>query len=219
MDFSFLPEYYNFFIEGAKLTLYLAFFTVLLGTLLGLLLSLMRLSNNKFLKLLSSMYVEFLRGTPLLVQIYIIYYGLPSLGIEFSDIVAGVIALSINSSAYVSEIIRAGLEAVDNGQMEAARSLGMSYGQAMKHIIIPQGFKNILPALGNEFIVVVKESSIVSVIGLHDLMYNANIIRGNTFRPFEPLIIAALIYFIMTFTLSKVLGILERKMKAYDKGM
>lgn len=219
MDFSFLPEYYNFFIEGAKLTLYLAFFTVLLGTLLGLLLSLMRLSNNKFLKLLSSMYVEFLRGTPLLVQIYIIYYGLPSLGIEFSDIVAGVIALSINSSAYVSEIIRAGLEAVDKGQMEAARSLGMSYGQAMKHIIIPQGFKNILPALGNEFIVVVKESSIVSVIGLHDLMYNANIIRGNTFRPFEPLIIAALIYFIMTFTLSKVLGILERKMKAYDKGM
>jgi len=207
MDFSFLPEYYNFFIEGAKLTLYLAFFTVLLGTLLGLLLSLMRLSNNKFLKLLSSMYVEFLRGTPLLVQIYIIYYGLPSLGIEFSDILAGVIAL------------RAGLEAVDNGQMEAARSLGMSYGQAMKHIIIPQGFKNILPALGNEFIVVVKESSIVSVIGLHDLMYNANIIRGNTFRPFEPLIIAALIYFIMTFTLSKVLGILERKMKAYDKGM
>lgn len=219
MDFSFLPEYYNFFIEGAKLTLYLAFFTVLLGTLLGLLLSLMRLSNNKFLKLLSSMYVEFLRGTPLLVQIYIIYYGLPSLGIEFSDILAGVIALSINSSAYVSEIIRAGLEAVDNGQMEAARSLGMSYGQAMKHIIIPQGFKNILPALGNEFIVVIKESSIVSVIGLHDLMYNANIIRGNTFRPFEPLIIAALIYFIMTFTLSKVLGILERKMKAYDKGM
>ena len=219
MDFSFLPEYYNFFIEGAKLTLYLAFFTVLLGTLLGLLLSLMRLSNNKFLKLLSSMYVEFLRGTPLLVQIYIIYYGLASLGIEFSDILAGVIALSINSSAYVSEIIRAGLEAVDNGQMEAARSLGMSYGQAMKHIIIPQGFKNILPALGNEFIVVIKESSIVSVIGLHDLMYNANIIRGNTFRPFEPLIIAALIYFIMTFTLSKVLGILERKMKAYDKGM
>ena len=155
----------------------------------------------------------------MLVQIFIIYYSLPSIGIELPDMTAGILALSINSSAYVAEIIRAGIQAVDKGQMEASRSLGMSYGQTMLHIIIPQAFKNILPALGNEFIVVIKESSIVSMIGLHDLMYNANIVRGNIFRPFEPLLVAALIYFIMTFTLSKLLGLLERRLKAYDQGM
>ncbi len=206
-----------FFINGAKLTLFLAFFTVLFGTILGLLLSLMKLSNSKILKAISTAYIEFLRGTPVLVQLYIIYYGLPSLGIEFPDVVAGIITLSLNSAAYVAEIIRAGINAVDKGQMEAARSLGMSNAQAMRHIIIPQAFKNILPALGNEFIVVIKESSIVSVIGIHELMYNADTVRGNTFRPFEPLIVAALLYFVMTFTLSKVLGVAERRMKVSDK--
>ncbi|SHJ37335.1 amino acid ABC transporter membrane protein, PAAT family [Clostridium amylolyticum] len=217
MDFSFLSKYNMFFINGAKLTLFLAFFTVLFGSILGLLLSLMKLSNSKILKVISSTYIEFVRGTPILVQLYIVYYGLPSLGIEFPDVLAGIITLSLNSAAYVAEIIRAGISAVDKGQMEAARSLGMSNAQAMRHIIIPQAFKNILPALGNEFIVVVKESSIVSVIGIHELMYNADTVRGNTFRPFEPLIIAALLYFVMTFTLSKALGVVERRMKVSDK--
>lgn len=217
MDFSFLSKYNMFFINGAKLTLFLAFFTVLFGSILGLLLSLMKLSNSKVLKAISSTYIEFVRGTPILVQLYIVYYGLPSLGIEFPDVLAGIITLSLNSAAYVAEIIRAGISAVDKGQMEAARSLGMSNAQAMRHIIIPQAFKNILPALGNEFIVVVKESSIVSVIGIHELMYNADTVRGNTFRPFEPLIIAALLYFVMTFTLSKALGVVERRMKVSDK--
>lgn len=217
MDFSFLSKYNMFFINGAKLTLFLAFFTVLFGSILGLLLSLMKLSNSKILKAISSTYIEFVRGTPILVQLYIVYYGLPSLGIEFPDVLAGIITLSLNSAAYVAEIIRAGISAVDKGQMEAARSLGMSNAQAMRHIIIPQAFKNILPALGNEFIVVVKESSIVSVIGIHELMYNADTVRGNTFRPFEPLIIAALLYFVMTFTLSKALGVVERRMKVSDK--
>lgn len=219
MDFSFLSQYAPFFLEGAKLTLILAFFTVLFGSIIGLLLSLMRLSTSKILKTISAIYVEFIRGTPMLVQIFIIYYSLPSIGIELPDMTAGILALSINSGAYVAEIIRAGIQAVDKGQMEASRSLGMGYGQTMFHIIIPQAFKNILPALGNEFIVVIKESSIVSMIGLHDLMYNANIVRGNIFRPFEPLLVAAFIYFIMTFTLSKLLGLLERRMKAYDQGM
>lgn len=219
MDFSFLSQYAPFFLEGAKLTLILAFFTVLFGSIIGLLLSLMRLSTSKILKTVSAIYVEFIRGTPMLVQIFIIYYSLPSIGIELPDMTAGILALSINSGAYVAEIIRAGIQAVDKGQMEASRSLGMGYGQTMFHIIIPQAFKNILPALGNEFIVVIKESSIVSMIGLHDLMYNANIVRGNIFRPFEPLLVAAFIYFIMTFTLSKLLGLLERRMKAYDQGM
>lgn len=227
MDFSFLGKYSSFFINGAKYTLLLAVFTVLSGTILGLLLSLMKLSKNKILKYIAVSYIEFIRGTPVLVQLYIIYYGLPAIGVnfpsvpalgsDFPDFVAGILALSINSSAYVAEIIRAGIQAVDKGQMEAARSLGMTEGLAMKKIIIPQAFKNILPALGNEFITVIKESSIVSIIGIHELMYNADTVRGNIFKPFEPLLVAAFVYFIMTFSLSKLLGVVEGRMRASDR--
>ncbi len=228
MDFSFLSKYYSFFISGAKYTIILAFFTVVIGTILGLLLSLMKLSKNKILKYIAVSYIEFIRGgTPVLVQLYIIYYGLPTIGIKFPevpilgsnfpDFFAGILALSINSGAYVAEIIRAGIQAVDKGQMEAARSLGMSESMAMKNVIIPQAFKNILPALGNEFITIIKESSIVSIIGIHELMYNADTVRGNIFRPFEPLIVAAVMYFILTFTLSKLLGVAERRMRVSDR--
>ena len=213
MDFSFLSKYYMFFMSGVKATLFLAFFTVLLGIIFGVFLALGRISKNKIFSFLATAYVEFIRGTPLLVQLFIIYYGLPKLGVQLPDFVAGIITMSINSSAYVAEIIRAGIQAVDKGQMEAARSLGMPHSMTMKNIIIPQAFRNILPALGNEFIVVIKESSIVSVIGIHELMYNADTVRGNTFQPFEPLLVAALIYFILTFTLSKLLGRVERRMK------
>ncbi|KEI99848.1 arginine ABC transporter permease [Clostridium botulinum A2B3 87] len=227
MDFSFLSKYYSFFTNGAKYTIILAFFTVVIGTILGLLLSLMKLSKNKILKYIAVSYIEFIRGTPVLVQLYIIYYGLPTIGIKFPevpilgsnfpDFFAGILALSINSGAYVAEIIRAGIQAVDKGQMEAARSLGMSESMAMRNVIIPQAFKNILPALGNEFITIIKESSIVSIIGIHELMYNADTVRGNIFRPFEPLLVAALMYFILTFTLSKLLGVAERRMRVSDR--
>jgi len=215
-----------FFISGAKNTILLAAFTVILGVVFGVFLALAKLSKNSLLRVVASSYIEFIRGTPLLVQLYIIYYGLPSIGINFPevplfgdnfpDFMAGIITLSINSSAYVAEIIRGGIQAVDKGQMEAARSLGMTHWLAMKDIIIPQAFKNILPALGNEFIVIIKESSIVSIIGIHELMYNADTVRGNTFQPLEPLYIAALVYFIMTFTLSKLLGVAERRMRTSD---
>lgn len=216
MNFSFLSKYSGFFIEGAQYTVIIAFFTVILGSVLGLFLSLMKLSKNKILKFIASVYIEFVRGTPILVQLYIIYYGLPAMGIELPDMLAGVVTLSINSGAYVAEIIRAGITAVDKGQMEAARSLGMSQGMAMRLIIIPQAFKNILPALGNEFITIIKESSIVSVIGIGELMYKADTVRGNTALPFEPLIVAAIIYFILTFSLSKLLAMAERRLKVSD---
>ncbi|MGM0603719.1 MAG: amino acid ABC transporter permease [Bacillota bacterium] len=222
MDFSFLTDYYKFFINGTQITVMLAFFAVLFGIFIGIFLAMFKISSNKILKAFASAYIEFIRGTPLLVQLFIIYYGLPMFGIEFpdfpllgqnvGDFMAGVIAMSINSGAYVAEIFRAGIQAVDKGQMEAARSLGMPYGMAMKKIILPQAFKNILPALGNEFIVVIKESAIVSIIGIHDLMYNADTVRGNTYKPFEPLIVAALIYFVLTFSLSKAVGYLERRL-------
>lgn len=206
-----------FFLNGAKFTLILAFFTVLFGVLLGLCLAIMKISKSKFLNLIATAYIEFIRGTPVLVQLYIIYYALPNMiGLNLPDLVAAVLALSINSGAYVAEIIRAGIQAIDKGQMEAARSLGMTQAAAMRYIIIPQSIKNILPALGNEFIVVIKESSIVSVIGIHELMYNADTVRGNTFRPLEPLLIAAVMYFVMTFTLSKLMGVAERRMRAGD---
>lgn len=216
MDFSFLSKYYLFFINGAKFTILLAFFTVLIGFFLGVLLALMRLSNKKILNIISASYVEFIRGTPLLVQLYLIFYGLPHIGISLPDTVAGIIALSINSAAYIAEIVRAGIQAVDKGQMEAARSLGMPQSMGMKYIIIPQAVKNILPALGNEFIVVIKESSIASIIGIHELMYNADTVRGNIFKPFEPLIVAAIMYFILTFSLSKLVGAFERRLKTSD---
>lgn len=208
-----------FFISGVKNTVLLAVFSVYLGVVFGVFLALMKISKNRIFNIISTSYIEFIRGTPLLVQLYIIYYGLPNIGINLPDFLAGIVALSVNSTAYVAEIIRAGIQAVDKGQMEAARSLGMTYNMTMKYIIIPQAFKNILPALGNEFIVVIKESSIVSVIGIHELMYNADTVRGNTFQPFEPLIVVALIYFIITFTLSKLLGLAERRMRVGDQSI
>ena len=223
MSFVFLKDYYKFFINGTQITVLLALFSVLTGIFIGIFLALFKISDNKLLKTLATAYIEFIRGTPLLVQLFIVYYGLPMLGIKFpdfsllgqntGDFMAGVIAMSINSGAYVAEIFRAGIQAVDKGQMEAARSLGMPYLLSMKKIILPQAFKNILPALGNEFITVIKESAIVSIIGIHDLMYNADTVRGNTYKPFQPLIVAAIIYFILTFSLSKLVGLMERRLQ------
>lgn len=212
MNFSFLPNYYKFFISGTGYTLLLSALTVVFGLLGGLALALMKTSNNKILKAIAVAYIEFIRGTPLLIQLYIVYYGI----MDIPMLAAGVVAMSINSSAYIAEIIRAGINAVDKGQTEAARSLGLTKWLTYKEIIIPQAMKNILPALGNEFIVLIKESAIVSVIGIHDLMYNTDTVRGITFIAFEPLIIAALIYFVLTFTLSKVLGKVERRLTVSD---
>jgi polar amino acid transport system permease protein len=208
----------------------LAAAAVILGTLIGLVLAVCRISKNRALRFISTAYVEFIRGTPLLVQLFIIYYGLQAigirfpdvpflsgiLGINFADFMAGVITMGINSAAYVCEIFRSGIQSVDRGQMEAGRSLGLSYGATLRSIIIPQAIMNVLPALGNEFVVVIKESSIVSIIGIADLMYKANTVRGNTFQPFEPLLIAAVVYFMLTFPLSKLLAHIERRMRNDD---
>lgn len=214
MDFSFLSDYYKFFLIGARNTIFISIFSVLFGTILGLILALMKTSKNKVLKVISTAYVEFVRGTPLLIQLYIIYYGLP---LNLPEIPSGILALTLNSSAYVAEIVRSGIQSIDIGQMEAARSMGMSEGMAMRYVIIPQALKNIIPALGNEFITVIKESAIVSVIGVPELMYNSETVTGNIFKPFEPLIVAALLYFALTFTLSKGLSKIEGRLRVVDK--
>lgn len=214
MDFSWLSEYGPLLISGAKMTIYLSICTVFFGVILGVLLSLLRQSSFKPISIIAVAWIEFIRGTPLLVQIFLIHFAiLPAIfGSGFPDFLSGIIALSLNSSAYIAEIFRAGIQSIDKGQTEAARSLGMSGSMSMRYIILPQAFRNILPALGNEFIVIIKESSIVSVIGLHELMFNADTIRGSLYLAFEPLMAAALIYFVMTFTLSRLLGVAERRM-------
>lgn len=209
MNFQFLTKYYPFYIQGIGITLLLAFLTIIFGTLLGLLISILKISKYKVLRFIASVYVEIIRGTPLLVQLIIIHYGFK---INLSEITSATIALSINSAAYIAEIIRAGILSINKGQTEAARSLGMNSFQAMRIIIIPQAIKNILPALANEFVVLIKESAIVSYIGLADIMYRANQIRSLTYLTLEPLLVAALIYFIITFTISKFVHYFERKL-------
>ncbi|GAA0102947.1 amino acid ABC transporter permease [Paraclostridium bifermentans] len=220
MDFSFLSDYSQFFIDGTKITIGISICTLILGFLVGVIVCMARISRNKIFSILGSIYIEFLRGTPLLVQIYIIYFGFPTIGIKFPDVgpipseyISAIVALSINSSAYIAEILRSGIQSVDKGQMEASRSLGFDYSTSMRLVIIPQALKNVLPALANEFIVLVKESSIVSVIGIQDLMYSADIVKGNTYLAFEPLLVAAMIYFVLTFTLSKLVGLFELKLE------
>ena len=217
-----VEKYHKFFLEGCKNTLILALFSVLIGTLGGTLLSLCRMSKFKPLKYIAVAIVEFVRGTPLMVQLMFIFYGLPMIGVTFPDIsfipnfsrfMAGGVALSLNSSAYVSEIIRSGIQAVDPGQMEAARSIGFTYGESMRKVILPQAVKNILPALGNEFVTVIKESSIVSVIGIADLMFRTNDVIAVTYRSLQALLIAALLYFVMTFITGRLVSLAERKMK------
>lgn len=227
MDFSFLAKYWQYYLVGAKNTLFLAFLAVAGGVVIGTFLAIGRISRHRLPRILATAYVEFIRGTPLLVQLFVIYYGLQKMGIafpdwpvlgkalgmSFPDFMAGAVTLSINSGAYVCEVFRAGIQAVDRGQPEAARSLGLSYGDSLRLVVLPQAFRNILPALGNEFVVVIKESSIVSVIGIAELMYKADTVRGATFRPFEPLLVAAFIYFLMTFPLSKLLARFERRLR------
>lgn len=213
LDFSAISQYKDFFITGTCYTVLIAFITVFIGSFLGIFLSLAKLSKYKILKFIASVYIECFRGTPILVQLYLVYFAAPTfIGIKFNPLTAGIITLSLNSAAYVAEIIRAGILAVDKGQMEAARSLGMPEWKAMYFIIIPQAIKNILPALANEFIVIIKESSIASVIGVNELMNKTDTIRGNTYRAFEPLIIAAGIYLVLTFTLSRIVRYFERRM-------
>lgn len=223
LDFSFLSGYMSYFFDGVRLTLLISLISVFFGVLLGTILTFMKRSKFSIfkinpLKVIATVYIEIIRGTPMLLQIMIVYYAFDELiGIKMEALPAGIIAVSLNSAAYVSEIIRAGIDAVDKGQYEAARSLGMSQFMAMKLIIMPQAISNILPAIGNEFVTIIKESSMASVIGVGEIMYAAKVIRGKTFRGFEPLIVAAVFYFVITFTLGRLMNYIERRMKAGDK--
>ncbi|HJF20122.1 MAG TPA: amino acid ABC transporter permease [Enterococcus columbae] len=229
MDFSFLKEFYPYFISGTIITLIISMITVLFGTAIGVVIALMKLSKVKPLRWFANIYIEVLRGTPMLVQILIAFgllqglFKLPtvSLGIlnlDFGRLFPGIIAISLNSGAYVAEIVRGGINAVDFGQMEAASSLGLRPSQAMRYVILPQALRNILPPLGNEFIVLIKDSSLLSTIGIYELMNSAQIVISTSYIPLTPLYVAAVIYFILTFTTSRILNVWEKKLgKGYRK--
>lgn len=203
-----------FLLEGVKNTLILTVIAVVLGVALGTIVAILKMSKSRILRFLISIYIEIIRGTPILLQLYIFYFVLPELMpfLNLSSFMWVAIALCINSSAYVSEVIRSGIQAVDKGQMEAARCLGLSESQAMTKIILPQAVRNILPALGNEFIMILKETSLASTFFLGDLMTSYLKVKGATYLGFEALIIVGIIYFLLTFPLSKLVAYFEKKM-------
>jgi polar amino acid transport system permease protein len=252
-NFSKIAPYAQLFIQGMVVTVLMSLLTVLIGFVLALILALMRMSNicpframgidengfqieegprawiSKFnpLSFIATAYVEVMRSTPAIVQIFIIYYGifsmikLPSFVIfgfiKFERFFPGVVALGLNSGAYLCEIIRSGIQSIDGGQTEAARSLGMTQVQNLRYIILPQALKNCLPAIANEFVVIIKESSITYTIGVQDIMSAVNAVKGATFVIIEPLLVATAIYFCLCFPTSKVIAYFERRMSRGDK--
>jgi glutamine transport system permease protein len=216
MDFRFdiIAEYAPFLLKGTLLTIGLSLAGILIGTVLGLLIGLGKMVNNKLIALPFSLYITFFRGTPLFVQILLIHFGVvPAFLGHTNAVAAAILALSLNAAAYIAEIFRAGIQSIDRGQMEAARSLGMSHGQAMRHVILPQAFKRMIPPLGNEFIVLIKESSLAAVITAPEIMYWGRAMAGQYYKVWEPYLTAALIYLILTISLSFILSRLERRLK------
>ena len=208
----------KFLITALGYTLSLAAITVAVGAILGALIALLRMSKFPPFRWISTIYTELIRGTPMLLQLYLFYFALPQL-IPFlnrKQYLCVAIALICNSAAYVSEIIRSGIQAVDIGQTEAARSLGMSQKLTMTQIILPQAIKNILPALGNEFIMIIKDTSLASTFFIGDLMTQVLLIKGTTYLTMEPLIMVAVVYFVVTFVLTKLLGVFERRLRRGD---
>ena len=220
-------KYMQLFKEGLICTISLSALTVVAGFILALVLALMRLSKFTPLKAIASAYVEIFRATPLMVQLFLVYFvlladvSLPSFKlfgfIRFERFIPGVIALSLNSGAYLSEIIRSGIQSIELGQTEASRSLGMSQLQTMRYIILPQAIKNILPAIANEFVTIIKESSICWTIGVQEIMSAVNSIKAATYTCGEALIIAACVYFCLTFPTSKIIEYFERRMSRGDR--
>lgn len=217
-----LVKYKMLLIGGVKITVIISVLTILFGLIFGILMAFMKMSKVRLLRWFANAYVEFIRGTPVLVQISIVFYGLPMIGIQvpsimlggvdISRLVSGIVALTINSTAYICEIVRGGILSVDRGQTEGALALGMSNARTLLCIVLPQAMKNILPSLSNEFITIIKTSSQVSVIGIGELMYAAETIRGISFQPMAPLILVALIYFLITSVFSFILKNIEKRM-------
>ena len=212
---------WKYIVEGLGVTLQITFAAVIIGIVLGFLVAVVRATYDKTGKLkvlnwICNVYLTVFRGTPIVVQLMIIYYVIFA-SMDISKVVAAILAFGINSGAYVAEIIRSGIMSIDNGQFEAGRSLGFNYIQTMWHIVLPQALKNVLPALGNEFIVLLTETSVSGYIALQDLTKGGDIIRSRTYDAFMPLIAVALIYLVMVMVFSKLLEVLERRLRSSER--
>ena len=203
-----------YILEGVIVTLKYSIISVFFGLIIGIFLSALKVSNNKTVRLFANIYTSIFRGTPLLIQLTLIYFAVPQLlNIKLSVFVAGIIAFSMNSGAYISEIIRAGIESVDRGQIEASKALGIPNFYISKDIVMPQAIRNILPALMNELINMLKESAIISFLGEYDLMKRAQIVASQEYTYFFPMIVAACSYYLMVTILTYLASILEKKIK------
>lgn len=222
MDLSFLPKYWAYFNYGVLVTIMISISVVFFGTLIGVLVTLIKRSHVKPLTWVVNLYVWIFRGTPMVVQIMIAFawmhfnnmstIGFGVLDLDFSRLLPGIIIISLNSGAYISEIVRAGIEAVPKGQLEAAYSLGIRPQNAMRYVILPQAFKNILPALGNEFITIIKDSALLQTIGVMELWNGAQSVVTATYSPISPLLVAAFYYLMITTVMAQLLAVLERHM-------
>lgn len=222
MDLSFLPKYWAYFNYGVLVTIMISVSVVFFGTLIGVLVTLIKRSHVKPLTWVVNLYVWIFRGTPMVVQIMIVFAwmhfnNMPTIGfgvldLDFSRLLPGIIIISLNSGAYISEIVRAGIEAVPKGQLEAAYSLGIRPQNAMRYVILPQAFKNILPALGNEFITIIKDSALLQTIGVMELWNGAQSVVTATYSPISPLLVAAFYYLMITTVMAQLLAVLERHM-------
>ena len=211
---------WNYIWEGLTVTLRVTLFAVILGIVIGFLIAVVRSTYDKtgkmkVLNFVCSVYLTVIRGTPVVVQLLIIYFVIFGT-VDISKILVAIMAFGINSGAYVAEIFRSGIMSIDNGQFEAGRSLGFNYSQTMRYIIMPQAFKNVLPALGNEFIVLLKETSVSGYIALQDLTKGGDIIRSRTYDAFMPLLAVALIYLVMVMIFTRLVNMLERRLRNSD---
>ena len=212
INFSLIWDALPLLLAGAGITIEITALSVGFGLLIGMTVGIARLASIKPVRYFANCYVDFIRGTPLLVQIFLIYFALPMLtGQRIDPFIAAISACSINSGAYVAEIFRGGIQSIDKGQMEAGRSLGMTWMQTMRYIIVPQAFKRVIPPLGNEFIAMLKDSSLVSVIGFEELTRRGQLIIARTYSSFEIWLTVAFIYLIMTFAISRLVDALERR--------
>ncbi|MBE7120583.1 amino acid ABC transporter permease [Bacillus cereus] len=217
LDFSAITPSIPYILKGLEVTLKIVAASALAGFILGMLLALCKIARIRVLNIAADIYTSIFRGTPLVLQLMIIYFGVPQMmDYEIPAFLAAVLAFSLNSGAYMSEVIRAGIQAVDKGQTEAAMALGIPYSKMMRNIIFPQALKNILPALVNEFATLTKESAVVTVIGATDLMRRAYIVGGETFKYLEPLLFVGLIYYILVIILTLVGKAIEGRMKKSD---
>ena len=217
-NFNLVMQSLPLLMAGAGITIKITALSVTVGILIGLFMGIARICRLRIFRLIAAVYVDFFRGTPLLVQICLVYFALPLLTGQRSDpYVAAISACGLNSGAYVAEIFRSGIQSIDRGQMEAGRSLGMTWGQTMRYIVVPQAFKRVIPQLGNEFIALLKDSSLVSVIGFEELTRRGQLIIAKTYASVEIWTCVAVIYLVMTLTISRFVAFLEWRYKKDDR--